>query len=182
MTTGEAWRRCSTCKQPIGLGATYWVCNVSTCNRKRTGLVFCTVTCWEVHLPEANHRETWAVEKSAPRVAEAESPKPEASGGVKASRDVKAREDVNASATAPGRRRIVPASAASPTAEVPREILIVASRLKDYIRAKSGFNTSDGILAPLSDAVRRICDEAIANAARLERKTVLDRDIPDDSR
>ncbi len=182
MTTGEAWRRCSTCKQPIGLGATYWVCNVSTCNRKRTGLVFCTVTCWEVHLPEAKHRETWAVEKSAPRVAETESPKPKASGGVKASRDVKAREDVNASATATGRRRIVPASAASPTAEVPREILIVASRLKDYIRAKSGFNTSDGILAPLSDAVRRICDEAIANAARLERKTVLDRDIPDDSR
>jgi hypothetical protein len=176
MTTGEAWRRCSTCKQPIGLGATYWVCNVSTCNRKRTGLVFCTVTCWEVHLPEANHRETWAVEKTAPRVAEAEPPKP------LVSREVKAGEDVKASATATGRRRIVPATAASGAAEVPREILIVASRLKDYIRAKSGFNTSDGILAPLSDAVRRICDEAIANAARLERKTVLERDIPDDSR
>jgi hypothetical protein len=176
MTTGEAWRRCSTCKQPIELGATYWVCNVSTCNRKRTGLVFCTVTCWEVHLPEANHRETWAVEKTAPRVAEAEPPKP------LASREVKAGEDVKASATATGRRRIVPATAASGAAEVPREILIVASRLKDYIRAKSGYNTSDGILAPLSDAVRRICDEAIANAARLERKTVLERDIPDDSR
>jgi len=175
MTTGKAWRRCSTCKQPIELGATYWVCNVSTCNRKRTGLVFCTVTCWEVHLPEANHRETWAVEKSAPRVAEAEpQPQPKESQGARASQRVKA--------SATGQRRIVPASAASPAAETPREILIVTSRLKHYIRAKSGFNTSDGVLAPLSDAVRRLCDEAIANAERLERKTVLPRDIPDDSR
>lgn len=174
MTTGEAWRRCSTCKQPIELGATYWVCNVSTCNRKRTGLVFCTVTCWEVHLPEANHRETWAVEKSAPQVAEAAPPRAEGEQEVKASREVQGAKT--------GQRRIVPASAASSTDEVPREILIVASRLKEYIRAKSGFNTSDGVLAPLSDAVRRICDEAIAKAARLERKTVLERDIPGDSR
>ncbi len=179
MTTGKAWRRCSTCKQPIELGATYWVCNVSTCNRKRTGLVFCTVTCWEVHLPEANHRETWAVEKSAPRVAEAE-PQPKARRGVEASQGARASQRAKTSAT--GQRRIVPATAASPAAEVPREILIVTSRLKDYIRAKSGFNTSDGVLAPLSDAVRRLCDEAIANAERLERKTVLERDIPDDSR
>ncbi len=181
MTTGEAWRRCSTCKQPIELGASYWVCNVSTCNRKRTGLLFCTVTCWEVHLPEANHRETWAVEKSAPQVAEAAAtPEPKASGEVKASREVQASGEVKGAKT--GQRRIVPASAASSTDEVPREILIVASRLKEYIRAKSGFNTSDGVLAPLSDAVRRICDEAIAKAARLERKTVLERDISDDSR
>ena len=67
----EAWRRCSACKNPIALGATYWVCNVSTCNRKRTGMVFCTVSCWEVHLPVANHREAWAVEKQAPKTAPA---------------------------------------------------------------------------------------------------------------
>jgi hypothetical protein len=180
MTIAQTWRRCSTCKQPIELGATYWVCNVSTCNRKRTGLVFCTVTCWEVHLPEANHRETWAVEKSAPRVAEAEALEPKASEGVKASEGMKTNQSVKASAT--GRRRVVPAAAAPVTSETPREILIVASRLKDYIRAKSGFNTSDGVLAPLSDAVRRLCDEAIANAERLERKTVLERDIPDGPR
>jgi hypothetical protein len=180
MTIAQRWRRCSTCKQPIELGATYWVCNVSTCNRKRTGLVFCTVTCWEVHLPEANHRETWAVEKSAPRVAEAEALEPKASQGGKASQVVKASESVKAGAT--GRRRIVPAAAAAVTSETPREVLIIASRLKDYIREKSGFNTSEGVLAPLSDAVRRLCDEAIANAERLERKTVLERDIPDGPR
>jgi len=36
----EPWRPCSACKQPIALGTPYYVCSVSTCNRKRTGLVF----------------------------------------------------------------------------------------------------------------------------------------------
>ena len=62
----KRWRRCSACKNSIECGSTYWVCNVSTCNRKRTALVFCSVTCWEVHLPEANHRESWAEERIAP--------------------------------------------------------------------------------------------------------------------
>jgi hypothetical protein len=61
---------------------------------------------------------------------------------------------------------------------VPRDVLIIASRLKDYVRAKSGFNTSDGVLDPLSDIVRRVCDEAIRNAMRDGRRTVLDRDVP----
>jgi hypothetical protein len=61
---------------------------------------------------------------------------------------------------------------------VPEEVLIIASRLKDYIRARSGFNTSDGVLDPLSDIVRRVCDDAIRNATRDGRKTVLDRDLP----
>lgn len=65
----KCWRRCSACKNPIECGSTYWVCNVSTCNRKRTALVFCSVTCWEVHLPEANHRESWAEERIAPAVS-----------------------------------------------------------------------------------------------------------------
>ena len=61
----------------------------------------------------------------------------------------------------------------------PEEILIIASRVKDYVRARSGLNTSDRVLDPLSDVVRRVCDEAIRNAERAERKTVLDRDVPD---
>ncbi|MFQ5418292.1 MAG: hypothetical protein ACE5FL_14800 [Myxococcota bacterium] len=70
MSRDGQWRRCSACKEPIACGALYWTCNVSTCNRKRTGLVFCSVTCWEVHLPGANHRKSWAVEQTAPRAAE----------------------------------------------------------------------------------------------------------------
>ena len=66
MASENQWRRCSACKKAIALGSVYWTCNVSTCNRKRTGLVFCSVSCWEVHLPSANHREAWAVEQTAP--------------------------------------------------------------------------------------------------------------------
>jgi hypothetical protein len=60
------------------------------------------------------------------------------------------------------------------------EILIVASRLKAYIRSGSGYNTSDSVLPALSDAIRRICDESMRNARRAERQTVLDRDVPRD--
>jgi len=49
--------------------------------------------------------------------------------------------------------------------------------LKQYIHGRSGFHTSDGVLKPLSEIVRRVCDGAIENAAREGRKTVLDRDI-----
>jgi len=65
------WRRCSACKRDIALAAAYWVCSVSTCNRARTALAFCSVDCWEIHLPTERHREAWAVEKRAPKVAEA---------------------------------------------------------------------------------------------------------------
>jgi histone H3/H4 len=58
-------------------------------------------------------------------------------------------------------------------------VLIVASRLKDYVRARSGYNTSDRLLEPLSDIVRRIVDQAIESARREGRMTVLDRDLPD---
>ena len=60
------WKHCSSCKNSIGFKANYFVCNVSTCNRKRTGLVFCSVTCWDAHVPLMNHRECWAEERKAP--------------------------------------------------------------------------------------------------------------------
>ncbi|MGK5086296.1 hypothetical protein WDW86_01960 [Bdellovibrionota bacterium FG-2] len=66
----EPWRRCNSCKKPIDFKATYWVCNVSTCNRKRTGLAFCSVSCWDAHLPLMNHRESWAEERKAPSAEE----------------------------------------------------------------------------------------------------------------
>lgn len=161
MAAEKQWRRCSACKTAIALGARYWTCNVSTCNRKRTGLVFCSVSCWEVHLPGAKHREAWAVERTAPlSLDEPTSP-------------------TNPDQRERGRRRIVRNEASEKAApDRSAEVLIVASRLKDYIRAKSGFNTSDGVLSPLSDIVRRVCDEAIKNASREGRMTVLDRDVP----
>jgi len=58
------------------------------------------------------------------------------------------------------------------------EVLVVASKLKNYIKEKSGgMKTSAGVLQVLSDRIRQLCDEAIATADRDGRKTVLDRDF-----
>jgi histone H3/H4 len=57
-------------------------------------------------------------------------------------------------------------------------MLIVVSKLKKYIKDRSGFNCSDSVAEVLSDHVRAICDESIRAAAMDERKTVLDRDVP----
>lgn len=58
-----------------------------------------------------------------------------------------------------------------------QEVLIVASKLKNYIRAKSGMNTSSAVIEALSGKVRNLCDQAIENAKREGRKTVMDRDF-----
>jgi histone H3/H4 len=60
---------------------------------------------------------------------------------------------------------------------VRRDVLVVVSKLKDYVRARSGMNTSDGVVEVLSDRLRDLCDRAIERASRDGRKTVLDRDF-----
>jgi len=154
MSDSSAWRRCSACKNPIAFGATYWTCSVSTCNQARTALAFCTVSCWDAHLPVARHREAWAEERTAPAHAES-------------------------AAIGKQRRLVRPGGTPAPAQPGADDVLIVASRLKDYVRAKSGYNTSDRVLGPLSAIVRRIVDEAIRNAQREGRRTVLDRDVPE---
>jgi len=58
-----------------------------------------------------------------------------------------------------------------------KEILVVASKLKNYIRSTSGMNTSANVMAVLSDKVRELCDQAIDNARNDKRKTIKDRDF-----
>lgn len=60
------WRACTTCKKEIEYKKIYYVCNVSTCTRKRAGFVFCSVSCWDAHVPTMRHKESWAVERRAP--------------------------------------------------------------------------------------------------------------------
>ena len=175
MEESQVWRRCSSCKQEIACGATYWTCSVSTCNRKRTALAFCTVSCWDAHLPVARHRESWAEEQRAPREPERNEAAPSRSapsGGSAGGSNPSSGSNVQK------RRRLVRPD--TPKSDgIPREVLIVTSRLKDYVRARAGFSTSERVLGPLSEIVRKVCDEAIANASREGRKTILDRDIPD---
>jgi histone H3/H4 len=58
-----------------------------------------------------------------------------------------------------------------------KEVLVVASKLKGYIRSKSDMNTSAAVTDVLSDKIREMCDQAIENAKRDGRKTVMDRDF-----
>jgi len=161
------WQVCNSCKQTIEFSQTYWICNVSTCNRKPTNMVFCKVACWDAHVPLMRHRDAWAVEKRAPSKLQWA--------------QEQAAEQENQNQRQRRRRIAPPANLAHSRAEgesVPLDILIVASKLKAYIRARSGMNTSSDVMAELSNRVRDLCNEAIRNAAMDERKTVLDRDIP----
>lgn len=57
------------------------------------------------------------------------------------------------------------------------EVLVVASKIKKYVKEKSGMNTSDKIMDLLSAVIRRECDAAIEKAKGEGRKTVMDRDV-----
>lgn len=176
----DTWHPCSACKKPIAYGDTYYTCSVSTCNRARTALHFCTVSCWEVHLPVARHREAWAEEQTAPsRQQAAREAQAKEAKEAKAAKAAKPGTGAGASASRAPRRIVPEAKPATPKpGDVPEEVLIVASRLKDYVRAISGFNTSERVLGPLSEIVRRACAEAVQNARAEGRKTILDRDVP----
>ena len=74
------------------------------------------------------------------------------------------------------RRRIIGAPAAS-SDELPQDVLVVVSKMKAYVKARSGMNTSDGVVDVLSEKIRKLCDAAIEVAHADGRKTVMDRDF-----
>ncbi len=181
---GQAvWHRCSSCRGPIPYGATWWRCSVSTCNRPRTALRFCSVSCWDAHLSLVRHRESWAVEERAPANAGAaqEQEPPSRSRAGRAARPAEpAPRPPRRSASAPEAAPRTPPESRPPaggSASPPIEILVVASRLKHYVRARAGMQTSDKVLMPLSDHLRALVDEAIERARADGRGTLLARDI-----
>jgi hypothetical protein len=145
------WKKCSACKKPILLGSQYYECSVSTCTSERTGYVFCSVGCWEAHIPGASHRSSaGAIEKYAPKTLEA--------------------------------RRIIPtatiaAAAVGKSSSMSHEVLVVVSKMKQYIRDTSDFNTSEDVNQVLSNMVRIACDRAIEKAKAQGRKTVMAKDF-----
>ncbi len=58
-----------------------------------------------------------------------------------------------------------------------KEVLVVTSKLKKYIRSSSGMSTSANVAPALSDTIRSLCDRAVENAKADRRKTVMDRDF-----
>jgi hypothetical protein len=201
----ETWLKCSACRSDIDFESKYFQCSVSTCNRARTRLVFCSVPCWDSHVATLRHRDAWAEDKIAPSQAAwereladqpaepARAPAPPRPA-VPAARPAPAppvtrpaQFSTPASAPGPGAppRRIVgePPPAPAPGGVelqdvADRDIMIVVSKLKKYIKDRSGMNCSDAVAEVLSDHVRALADESIRAAARDERKTVLDRDVP----
>lgn len=61
--------------------------------------------------------------------------------------------------------------------EAEKEVLVVVSKLKNYIRTASGMNTAGSVGPFLSDIIRKLCDTAIESAKQAGRKTVMDRDF-----
>jgi hypothetical protein len=75
------------------------------------------------------------------------------------------------------RRRIVAGSSGGKPVNYPMDILIVASKLKDYVKQKHGMNTSANVMEQLSHIVRYAVDGAVDNARAEGRKTLMDRDF-----
>src|SRR5215208_1487251 len=99
------WKRCSTCKKPIGFSETWYACSVSTCNRKRIGLFFCSVPCFDSHVPGARHRDAWAEENRAPTQGQWEREQAEEAAALARA------ESRDAAAEAPPRAQAPPAAA-----------------------------------------------------------------------
>lgn len=151
----EIWRKCSSCKKDIMTGAKYFVCSVSTCQGKITNYVFCSVDCWDAHVPTERHRpdSAGAIERTAPKEPGAE--------------PASAPKRVIASAPAAGGGKT----------SVDDEILVVVTKVRKYIADRSGLNTSAEVYDTLTEKMKRLCDRAIEVAKANGRKTVMSRDF-----
>jgi histone H3/H4 len=120
-------------------------------------LAFCDLRCFDAHVPVLNHRDAGAFEKTAPLEGSSED------SSRKLAKDQKLPTTM------------APLSFRKETME--QEILVVASKVKAFIRSRSHMNTSDAVMEILSQWVRDIADRAIERAKKENRKTILERDI-----
>ncbi len=58
-----------------------------------------------------------------------------------------------------------------------KEVKVVTSKLKKYIRSSAGMSTSANVAPALYDTIRNLCDQAVDNAKADKHKTVMDRDF-----
>jgi histone H3/H4 len=163
----DSFRMCSGCKKPLAFGARYYTCSVSTCNRKRMALTFCSLACWEAHVPMMRHREAWAEEQTAPTRERF----------LRERAEEEAAEAKAAQLAATTKERDQAMSERLELGDVPIEVLVVVSKLKQYVKARSGMNTSDEVIETLSALLRAECDAAIRRAGQDGRKTVMARDF-----
>lgn len=224
----DFWKKCNECKKPMSYGARYFVCNVSTCNRPRHQLRFCSVSCWGPHVEVLRHRDSWAIEETAPTKSDWEkivagqmrlhlnsapepkktvsapvAPKPKTLAFVKkaSGEEYRVVEDSQNHPKMDTAKHAVKEAVPSVTLaeqrshsldsprgeqmnsdslsnkDIPDDVLVVVSKLKAYIKARSDMNTSADVIDRLSDQLRRLCDQAILRARQDGRKTVMARDF-----
>ena len=158
----EVWKSCSSCKKPIHYGQKHFICSVSTCQTTRHFPRFCTVGCWDAHVAVMNHRSSaWAEEVYAPKEAPIPTRIPQGGGD---SDELRARL-----------MRQMAADKRKSTET--KDVLIVASKLKKYIKERADMNCSADVLEALSDIVRLAANDAIDRARADGRKTVKGRDF-----
>ncbi len=152
------WRKCIVCKKEIGFSTKYYKCSVSSCDKKRAPAQFCSVECWDVHRSIMGHKSAGAEEYHSPTRQEWEAQEKNAPKVrmVSAKKDstTEASDHINTD-----------------------DVLVVVSKLKNYVKAKSGLNTSSDVIPTLSDFLREECNKAIQNAHREGRKTLMARDF-----
>ena len=156
------WRNCIACKKEIKFSTLYYKCSVTSCDKKRSPAQFCSVDCWDIHRSIMSHKSAGAEEYHSP-----------------------SKEKWLATQANESKVRIVRADKSSSNSEplVPsgdfnhEDILVVASKLKAYVKGKSGLNTSADVMPALSQIMREVCDKAVQNAHREGRKTLMARDF-----
>lgn len=134
-------------------GQRYYLCSVSTCQGKVTNYAFCSVPCWDAHIPIERHRgdSAGAIERTAPLDAATPVVQPAAS------------------------TRPVASTNGAPLAA--DEVLVVVSKVRKYVAERSGLNTSAEVYDTLTEKIKRLCDNAITQAKSQGRKTVMSRDF-----
>lgn len=153
----DNWKNCIVCKNGIQFSSIYYKCSVSSCDKKRSPAQFCCVECWDVHRSIMSHKNAGADEYKAPSKQlwqEQQSTEPR----VKIIRN----------------HSKVTTHSQSTNED---DILIVASKLKSFVKESSGLNTSADVLNQLSVIVRDLSTKAILNARKDGRKTLMARDF-----
>ena len=110
---------------------------------------YCSVDCWSLHDSVMGHKNAYAEEVISP----------------------------SKMAPIDQRRKIISSSPSNVSKQVEKDILIVASKLKKYIKDRHDMNTSANVMDKLSDLVRNLCDDAVVRARQEGRKTLMDRDF-----
>lgn len=156
------FKNCATCKKEIGFGTKYYQCSVSTCQRRNTDFAFCTHECWDSHVPTFRHKDAWALEVTSPSLVQFQAH----------AKALQSEEVERQMASEKKSEPLIPSGDLSTD-----DILVVASKLKGYVRAKSGMSTSADTMEVLSDKLRLMCDQAIIRAQQAGRKTLMGRDF-----